>query len=195
MVLSHAEIQAALDAGRLIVDPQPVPRQPTVEHPECPYSTSAVDLRLGSELAIPLPEKPFVFDLRRGGVARFLSENYRKVQMDPDGGFALKPNLFVLGNTVERVGLPLAAGAPGLAGRVEGKSSFARCGLIVHFTAPTIHAGFDGRITLEMINLGVYPIMLYPEMAICQLIVEEVRGTVQQAVSQYQGQVHPAGTG
>jgi deoxycytidine triphosphate deaminase len=100
VVLSNAEIQVALDAGRLILDPQPVPRQPTVEHPECPYSTSAVDLRLGSELAIPLPEKPFVFDLRRGG------------------------------------GLPLAAGAPGLAGRVEGKSSFARCGLIVHLRPP-----------------------------------------------------------
>jgi deoxycytidine triphosphate deaminase len=38
---------------------------------------------------------------------------------------------------------------------VEGKSSYARCGLLVHFTAPTIHTGFAGTITLELINLGL----------------------------------------
>jgi dCTP deaminase len=91
------------------------------------------------------------------------------------------------------VGLPVKIGQPVLAARVEGKSSFARCGLIVHFTAPTIHAGFDGRITLEMINLGEYPIMLYPGMTVCQLIVEEVKGTPLHQASQFQGQTRPVG--
>lgn len=129
----------------------------------------------------------------RGGLARFLAENCRPATIDPDGGFALKPNQFVLGNTVERVKLPILEGQPCLAARVEGKSSFARCGLIVHFTAPTIHAGFEGTITLEMMNLGVYPIMLYPQMRICQLIVEEVVGLPLPNQSQFQGQRRPTG--
>lgn len=194
MVLSNVKIHEALDSGRLVIEPQPQPRTPTIEAPQCPYDTSAVDLTLSDQLSIPLPEKPFVFDLRKGGLARFLSDNTRPVTIDPDGGFALKPNQFVLGNTVERVGLPIVGDQPCLAARVEGKSSFARCGLIVHFTAPTIHAGFEGRITLEMINLGVYPIMLYPGMRICQLIVEEVSGTPFHNQSQFQGQTEPAGT-
>ena len=63
-----------------------------------------------------------------------------------------------------------------LAARVEGKSSLARFGLLAHFTAPTIHAGFEGHITLEMMNLGPSPIILTPGMAICQLILEQVHG-------------------
>jgi dCTP deaminase len=39
---------------------------------------------------------------------------------------------------------------------------------------PTIHAGFEGTITLEMINLAEYPISLFPKMKICQLIIETV---------------------
>jgi dCTP deaminase len=80
-----------------------------------------------------------------------------------------------------------------LAARVEGKSSLARCGLLVHFTAPTIHAGFEGTITLEMINLGAYPILLYPGMEISQLIVEQVVGTPRAAASQFQSQSTPVG--
>jgi dCTP deaminase len=60
--------------------------------------------------------------------------------------------------------------------------------LLVHFTAPTIHAGFAGNITLELINLGAIPILLYPEAPICQLIIEEVQGVPFRNDSQFQGQ-------
>jgi dCTP deaminase len=80
-----------------------------------------------------------------------------------------------------------------LAARIEGKSSYARCGLLVHFTAPTIHAGFKGTITLEIMNLGPYAISLRPQMPICQLIIEEVRGVPFRSDSQFQGQSQPAG--
>lgn len=124
MVLSNVELHAALDQRRLMIDPEPTPRTPTVENPQCPYDTSAVDLRLGGQISVPLPEKPFVFDLRRGGLAKFLTENCRAVTIDPDGGFALQPNQFVLGNTVERITLPIVEERLCLAARVEGKSSF-----------------------------------------------------------------------
>jgi dCTP deaminase len=81
-----------------------------------------------------------------------------------------------------------------LAGRIEGKSSFARLGLLVHFTAPTIHNSFDGVITLEIMNFGVYPIALTLDRPICQLLVEEVVGDPDEYMSQFQGQRRPAGT-
>jgi dCTP deaminase len=72
-----------------------------------------------------------------------------------------------------------------LAARVEGKSSLARLGLVVHMTAPTIHAGFEGRIRLEMMNYGAVPIRLWGGMRICQLIFETTLGTAERG---YKGQ-------
>ncbi len=86
---------------------------------------------------------------------------YEAKIVDPHGGYALQPNTFILGQTLERVHLPIREGRPCYAARIEGRSSFARVGLIVHFTAPTIHAGFEGTIALEMINLAEYPISLF----------------------------------
>lgn len=106
----------------------------------------------------------------------------------------LERGSFVLGNTCERVALPIIPGRQSLAARIEGKSSFARCGLLVHFTAPTVHAGFDGTLTLEMTNLGVAPIALFPGMAICQLILERVLGEPWARPGQFQGQTTPPGT-
>lgn len=194
MILSNAEIQRAIDSGDLIIQPEPLPRTPSLTDPACPYDTTAVNLRLGDSLAVPITGRPLAFDLRGGGVAALLSQIYRNQTIDPAGGYALQPGSFVLGGTLERVAFPIREGRPCYAGRIEGRSSFSRCGLIVHFTAPTIHSGFDGKITLEMKNLGAYPIILYPGMEIAQLIVEQVLSTPFSRPSQFQGQTSPAGT-
>ena len=89
--------------------------------------------------------------------------------------------------------MPIPTGGGALAARVEGKSSYAGCGLLVHFTAPTIHAGFAGTITLQLINLGPANISLYPGKPICQLIVETVAGVPFRNDSQFQGQSQPGG--
>lgn len=107
--------------------------------------------------------------------------------------FVLRPNKLVLGKTLEHVELPILTDGISLAARVEGKSSFARCGLLVHFTAPTIHSGFKGTITLELINLSPLDIALYPNMPICQLIIEQVQGIPFSNESQFQGQATPGG--
>lgn len=193
MILSNLEIQKAIDQGLLVIKPEPQPRKPLAVNPApCPYDTTSVDLRLGPTLSIPISGS-FTYDLRNPGLASFLSRNCNHVQIDPVGGFALQPNAFVLGSTQEEVELPLT-GPRVLAARIEGKSSFARCGLLVHFTAPTVHAGWKGPLTLEIKNLGSNPITLYPEMPICQLILEEVVGTPFPNPSQFSGQRTPAGT-
>ena len=189
MILSNIEIQKAIDDGRLQIIPDPQPRNP--ESLSCPYNTTAVDLHLGVALAVP-KEGPFNYDLRKSGFATFLARNCEHKQLTQDG-YVLEPKQFVLGLTLERVALPIISGRT-LAARIEGKSSVARCGLLVHFTAPTIHAGFDGTLTLEMINLGNAGFTLFPGMAICQLILESVFGDPSANPSQFQGQITPAGT-
>ena len=138
-------------------------------------------------------------DLGRPGRIRDTLDAFTDEYEMSDAGYLLEPgpqNL-ILGHTLETVRLPLserldrrAAGKPVLAARVEGKSSRARFGLLVHFTAPTIHAGWSGRIAL---CLGRYPLRLYPGLPICQLIVEEVRGRPTAAASEFQRQRRPTG--
>ena len=188
MILSNTAIHDALDCGRLVIVPTPDPRDPMA--PNCPYQTSAVDLRLSDEISVYQQGKaPLQVDLRSGGFAKLGASVMEPVKLTEDQPFVLGPNRFVLGRTLERVGFPLSAEADkSLAARVEGKSSYARCGMLVHFTAPTIHAGFEGTIALEIMNLGRYSISLHPGMPICQLIIEEVRGIPIRNDSQFQGQ-------
>jgi dCTP deaminase len=193
MILSNVRIQQALDDGDIVLSPEPR-RKPTRDDPSCAYDPSSVNLRLSENISIPQEGKPFTFDLRRGGLAPFLAEICEHKKIDREGGYSLQPKKFILGRTIERVQLLIKEGRPVFAARVEGRSSLARCGLLVHFTAPTVHAGYDGTLTLEMINLGCYPITLYPEMEVCQLIFEMVEGTPVESPSQFQGQTTPVGT-
>jgi dCTP deaminase len=192
MILSNVGIHAALDAGDLAITPEPTPRRPTGYQVECPYDTCSVNLKLGDQIAIPKPGKPITLDLRRGGIAKFLPELYETSTIGA-GGYALAPNQFILARTHERVSLPIREGRPSYAARIEGRSSFARIGLLIHFTAPTIHAGFEGTITLEMINLAGYSISLFPGMEVCQLIVETVGPAPFTNPSEFQAQSTPTG--
>lgn len=197
MILSNTAIHEALDNGWLSIDPEPAPRR-QAEGVKSPYQTSAVDLRLGDEIAYFLePEQlpPVNIDLRQGSFARLFHPHSKRIAITEEQPFSLPPNRLVLAKTREKVTLPLRSEPPILAARIEGKSSYARCGLLVHFTAPTIHAGFTGTITLELINLGPLRINLFPGMPICQLIVEQVAGVPFRNDSQFHGQQLAGGNG
>ena len=192
MILSNVELYKALDAGRLIIDPEPAPRVGDSDQ-HSPFDTHSVDLTLHSEISIP-EGGPFAWDLTQPGLAEEISKHCKHLTLSLEQPYRMEPGKFILAMTHERIGLPIQ-GDVCLAARVEGKSSRARCGILVHFTAPTVHPGWDGRLTLEMINLGPAVFMLTPGMAICQLIVEEVRGRPIESPSQFQGQSAPEGTG
>lgn len=86
---------------------------------------------------------------------------------DPDGNtpcFRLESGQFALASTTERVRI-----GPRLAGRLEGKSSLARLGLIVHTTAGFFDPGFEGYPTLELLNVAPRPMLLRPDMPIAQM--------------------------
>lgn len=200
MILSNTSIASALDSGLLIIDPRPP--GPGSSDSAGRYNTTSIDLTLGDMLRVPARGLSVIIDPRAGDTAATLSTLYRPAPIDPQQGYRLDPgpDRLVLGATREYIALPQPADVPGahsdqpcLAARVEGKSTLARYGLLVHFTAPTIHANFAGTITLEMMNLGSAPITLYRDMPICQLIIEQVHGDPIQTTSRFHGQTDPAG--
>lgn len=160
-----------------------------------PFNTSAVDLRLGTEINVLLPGAPLQIDLSvNSGIAKLLHQNSERIIISKSQPYKLEPNKLILAQTMEVVDFKLSPqNETSYSARVEGKSSLARCGILVHFTAPTIHAGFSGPITLEIINLGPFSISLSPEMFICQLIIEEVQGAPKDAENQFKNQSNPAG--
>jgi len=192
MILSNVSIQNALDTGALVLSPEPRPRT-SAAGGACPYQTSAVDLTLGDEISWLKRDMPISVDHRGGKFNALFATNCERRKLPQDEPFILQPNKFVLGRTHEVIELPIREQGPWLAARIEGRSSYARCGLLVHFTAPTIHAGFKGTITLEIMNLGPYPIALAPFSPICQLIVEQLDSRPFRNDSQFHGQAEPTG--
>lgn len=193
MILSNISIHDALDRGWLKITPEPSPRRLGEKPGKCPYQTSAVDLRLGNEIAYFREGIPATVDLRKGDFNKMFGPLSETRTLTEDQPYVLRPGKLVLGKTHEKVELALLESEPSLAARIEGKSSYARCGLLVHFTAPTIHAGFAGTVTLELINLGPLDIALFPSMPICQLILEQVHGKPFRNDSQFQNQLKPGG--
>lgn len=192
MILSREEIKLALESGAISIDPAPNDDQ---------YSASSVDLHLGEEFSQWDRDKiaevgeaglSTVVDSSRSSFGALRNQFLSLATLEADGSCIINPYNFLLGVTLEEIELPLESG---IAARVEGRSSLARIGLAVHLTAPTIHLGWQGRIALEMVNLGPWPIRLRPkETKICQLIFERVGGQVSDTPgSQFQGQTSPGG--
>jgi len=192
MILSNRGIQAALDSGTLVIEPQPAPRVPTPGQ-NCPYQTSAVDLCLGDEISWIRDDLAITIDMSSGSLPKMLGANSESRKLIRGEAYTLEPGKFILGKSNETIELPITEKGPWLAARVEGRSSYARCGVLMHFTAPTIHAGYKGTITLEIMNFGKYPVTLRPFTPICQLIIEQLDSQPFSNESQFQGQSDPTG--
>jgi len=101
--------------------------------------------------------------------------------------FILHPRSFVLAATLEWLRLPQT-----LAGMVTGKSSWGRRGLIIE-TAPGIHPGFTGCLTLELSNVGEIPIAISPGTKICQLFLHKLDQSASSIpTTQFRGQRQPS---
>ena len=100
MILSNLEIHRALDEGRLVIDPQPAPRFKE-GNTDCPYQTTAVDLRLGNVISYFREGIPFDINLRQGSFARLFGPNSESQTITEEQPFVLRPNRLVLGRTLE----------------------------------------------------------------------------------------------
>lgn len=195
MILSNVEIHNAIDEGRIIIEPEPRPRLPDVKGAHCPYNTHSVDVTLGDTVIVPIAGVSM--DLSgQLPITDVIKRNSKSETISAERPFNLKPHCFVLANVREFLSLPIHKDPDrSLAARIEGKSSRARCGVVIHCTAPTVHPGYEGNLTLEISNLGLWPFILTPGMDIAQLIFEEVRGIPVRNDSQFQGHRDPIGRG
>jgi dCTP deaminase len=165
MALSDHEIEMEISSGHLIFDP------PLNEDQ---FSPSSVDLRVsntfdvlethnmaGVNTTVDLATIENIEDFTTlYGTHKVLAEGER---------LPIKREQLVLAYTREYLQLPKY-----LAGRIEGRSGFARLGLAVHQTAPTVHATFRGQLRLEIINNGPCTYYISPGLKICQLILERL---------------------
>jgi dCTP deaminase len=135
---------------------------------------SSLDLRLGFQIA-RYKVKDFL-DVKR--------QNWEtEIEEITEEGFFIQPKEFILATTLEYIELP-----SNLTAFVEGRSSLGRLGLFIE-NAGWVDAGFKGQLTLELFNANSYPIKLYPEMKICQLVFAKLDTNPEKPYSgKYQGQ-------
>ena len=149
MLLSDGDIKKELDSGRVKVEP----------FDGAMLQPSSVDVRLDRFFRVFENHKYSVID-----PAAEQPDLTKAVELKGDEEFILHPGEFVLASTYEVITLP-----DDVAGRLEGKSSLGRLGLLTHSTAGFIDPGFSGHITLELSNVANLPVKLYPGMKIGQL--------------------------
>lgn len=148
------------------------------------FQPASVDLRLDNTYLTFKNTTTPVIDTKK---EQFYTESHTFSDKNP---LIMQPNDFILAQTVEKVKLP-----NNILGRVEGRSSLGRLGIVIHVTAGFIDPGFEGNITLEISNIGNIPVILYPNQRICQIVFEELSGNASRpygsAGNKYQGQSVP----
>lgn len=165
MRLCDRDIEAWLDSGKLDISPRP-----PVER----INGATVDVRLGNKFRVFRDHTAAYIDLSgpkdevAAALERVMSEEI--VITDPDA-FFLHPGELALAVTYESVTLP-----DDLVGWLDGRSSLARLGLMVHVTAHRIDPGWQGKIVLEFYNSGKLPLALRPGMLIGALSFEPLSG-------------------
>lgn len=183
VILSDRSLREQIESDRIVIDP----------FDESLVQPSSIDVRISNLFRVFRNHTRAVIDVKAD--TRDLTELV-EIPADENGvgddAFMLHPGEFVLGSTLERIGVP-----DDLVGRVEGKSSLGRLGLLIHSTAGFIDAGFDGHITLELANVASLPITLYPGMKIGQVSFMQMTSPADHpygqgaAGSKYQGQRGP----
>src|ERR1700742_3032278 len=177
MLLSDRDIRAEVEAGRLAV----IPWDAELIQP------SSVDVRLDRFFRVFNNSQYTHID-----PAQQQDDLTTLVEPKDEDPFVLPPGEFVLGSTLEVVTLP-----DDLAGRLEGKSSLGRLGLLTHSTAGFLEPGVSGHITLELSNVANLPITLWPGTKIGQLCILRLTSPAENPYgraavgSKYQGQRGP----
>jgi len=175
VLLSDRDIRAEIAAERLGIDPY----DPSLVQP------SSVDVRLDNLFRVFNNTRYTHID-----PSIQQDELTSLVQPAPGEPFVLHPGEFVLGSTLELCTLP-----DDLAGRLEGKSSLGRLGLLIHSTAGYVDPGWDGNLTLELSNVANLPITIYPGMKIGQIsffrLTSPAEAPYGSAGNKYQGQRGP----
>lgn len=177
MIFSDRTIREAVGDGRILIDP----------FDAALVQPSSIDVRCDRVFRVFENHRYAVIDPK--APQEDLTSAVEASETDP---FILHPGEFVLGSTLETVGL-----ADDVVARLEGKSSLGRLGLLIHSTAGFIDPGFRGQVTLELSNVANLPIAIYPGMKIGQISFYQLSTPADhpygspEAGSKYQGQSGP----
>jgi len=178
MVLSDRTIREEIDRGRIVIEPL---------SSDC-IQPASVDLHLDKKLLTFKSQRyPAYIDVRRN-----LDHLNELVELEEDNAFFLNPGELVLVSTLESITLP-----DDIVGRLEGKSSLSRIGLVIHSTAGYVDPGWQGHLTIQLSNIAKLPITLYYKMKIGQISFLKLTSPVDRLYgaaelgSKYQGQTEP----
>lgn len=171
MILSNKMILEMIAQGKIFIGKNP--HAPILAE-KLKFDTTSLNLHLSDEIYCWKKMKGVVIDpcSPSFNFKEFAEKNSTRESCKD--GFTIEPGEFVLACTEEYVRLPST-----FAARVEGRSSLGRLGISVHVTAPTIHALFEGNITLEIFNHSKYNLNIQAGMKIAQLIFENVEGEIE----------------
>lgn len=183
MILSDKDIKEMLENGEIKISPMP--------DLAVALGPMSIDLRLGHQFMVyKRTEQPYI-DVKEPATFENLTSLLNKQNHEP---FTIHPGEFVLATTLESVEIP-----NNLAGRLEGRSSLGRLGIVIHSTAGKFDPGWKGNLVLEISNIGLVPVRVYPEMRVCQLLFEQLSSETtqpytQRAKSKYRYQNSPIGS-
>ena len=197
MYLSDVDLRQAIECGELIIEPTPTEE----------IGPTSIDLHLDRVEeanvwdceALAAHNETLGLSARELNVARmtygdvsrqYLVQPPREADVGDglvfrrENAIILRPYGFVVWQTKEVVGTPKEN--PKYICFINGKSTRSRTGLVVHLTAPTIHAGWSGNITLEMTNCGPLDLVLHAGDTIAQLTVARITQPPAMDVKLYQ---------
>jgi dCTP deaminase len=154
-VLTRKAILAELERGRLRVEPFSGDQ----------VGAASVDLTLGDEIRV-IDAGADPIDLRDEVDYRDYTHVLRL-----DEPFVLEPGKTIHGITRETITLP-----SDLCGFLEGRSRFARLGLMIHVTSAFVQPGVSNRQVLEMSNVAGHPLRIHRGVRLCQLVLMRTEG-------------------
>lgn len=162
-VLSKDELINLVRTKKLVITP--------ILSKEETFDNVSLNVRLSNQFIIMKKQSFPSFDIKKH--PNNIEECHKKIKINYHESFILHPGELVLGSTLEYFSIP-----KDLMGYVIGKSSWGRAGLIIA-TATKVDPGFKGCITLEIINEGTAPIVVYPGLPIAQLVLHNINTTVE----------------
>ena len=163
MILSDRDIKKYIKEGKIKIIPEPNFQEQ--------LGPCSLDLHLGNSFKTFKPTQYPYLDLKRKADFEKVME---EITIEDDGPFILQPKEFVIAVTKEEIIL-----SDDIMGRLDGRSSLGRLGLIVHSTAARFDPGWQGKAVMEMGNLGIMPIILYVGMRICAMTFETLSSPVE----------------
>lgn len=163
MILSDRDIRKSLKSKRIKISP--------ALDLNTQLGSCSIDLRLGRQFRVFNHSKMAFIDPNNPKLG---SDMMTEITLKAGDTFILQPGDFVLATTVEKIELP-----DDLIGRLEGRSSLGRLGIVVHSTASIFDPGWNGVVVMELGNMGRMPVALHPNMRICSMTFEELTSSAE----------------